>query len=39
MARKMLVSIYFVLKRREPYRGEDSRLKRRKLNRLRRLAC
>ena len=39
VARKMLVSIYYVLKRREPYRGEDAGLRRRKLIRLRRLAC
>jgi len=38
VARKMLVSIYYVLKRMEPYRGEDSRLKKRKLIRLRRRA-
>ena len=38
VARKMLVSIYYVLKRMEPYRGEDSRLRRRKLIRLRRRA-
>jgi len=38
VARKMLVSIYYVLKRKEPYRGEDSRLRRRKLIRLRRRA-
>jgi len=38
VARKMLVSIYYVLKRGEPYRGEDSRLRWRKVNRLRRLA-
>jgi len=39
VARKMLVSIYYVLKRHEPYRGEDAELRRRKVNRLRRLAC
>jgi hypothetical protein len=34
VARKMLVSIYYVLKRNEPYRGEDAELRGRKVNRL-----
>jgi len=34
VARKMLVSIYYVLKRNEPYRGEGAGLRRRKVNRL-----
>jgi len=36
--REMLRIVYFMLKRMEPYRGEDSRLRRRKLIRLRRRA-
>jgi transposase len=38
VARKMLVSIYHVLKREESYHGEGSELKRKKVNRLRREA-
>jgi len=37
VARKLAVSIYYVLKRNEPYHGEDAGLRRRKVNRLRRM--
>ena len=37
VARKLAVSIYYVLKRGEPYRGEDVELRRRKVYRLRRM--
>ena len=39
VARKLAVSIYYVLKRNEPYRGEDAGLRRGKVNRLRRMVC
>lgn len=38
VARKMAVSIYYVLRRGEFYRGEDAELRRRKVYRLRRMA-
>jgi hypothetical protein len=38
IARKMLVSVYYGLKRREPYHGKTSKLRRRKVVRMRRLA-
>jgi hypothetical protein len=37
VARKLAVSIYYVLKRNEPYRGKDARLRRRKVYRF--LGC
>jgi len=38
VVRKMLVSIYYMLKHLEPYDGEASELKREQVNRMRRLA-